>query len=147
MVDWCINELRYKTKIFEQTGAVAIHRGDVVKSDVAIPTALKERLQRAVAPLEQVPEILKDWHPGSNDQVLDLVHPSLFPLVYGRSRVLSDRLTTLADFAERCGQGVAISVPPEEEATLGGQPTYYGSLILNKPYSRKFQWLPCDVEI
>ncbi|KAF9009329.1 hypothetical protein BDZ89DRAFT_1143863 [Hymenopellis radicata] len=27
----------------------------------------------------------KDWHPGSNNQVLDLVHPSLYPIAYGKS--------------------------------------------------------------
>ena len=38
----------------------------------------KEELVRAVARLEDVPEEEKDWHPGSNQQVLDLVHPSLY---------------------------------------------------------------------
>ena len=32
-----------------------------------------------------MPEDQKDWHPGSNKQVLDLVHPSLYPLVYGKT--------------------------------------------------------------
>ncbi|KAJ2659055.1 hypothetical protein IWW48_003684, partial [Coemansia sp. RSA 1200] len=29
-----------------------------------------------------------DWHPNSNNQVLNLVHPSLFPIVYKRSMLL-----------------------------------------------------------
>jgi hypothetical protein len=83
MFKYCIDELRYKSKIFQETGAIAIYDGDVVKSDLAIPSSLKESLHIAAAPLEDVPELHCDWHPGSNETVLDLVHPSLFPVVYG----------------------------------------------------------------
>ena len=61
----------------------------VIKSDIAISSELKDALRIGAALLEDVPERLRDWHPGSDGKVLDLVHPSLFPLVYGRSRVLS----------------------------------------------------------
>lgn len=40
---------------------------------------------KVVASLENIPEKEKDWHPRSNDQVLNLVHPSLFCIVYGRT--------------------------------------------------------------
>ena len=36
-----------------------------------------------MSPLESVPDSEKDWHPGSDGKVLDLVHPSLFPVIYG----------------------------------------------------------------
>lgn len=56
------------------------------KSDKLISPSLRaELLAAAVAPLESVPEAAKDWHPGSDGKVLDLVHPSLYPVVYGRS--------------------------------------------------------------
>lgn len=42
----------------------------------------------AAALLENVTQSQKDWHPGSNYQILDLVHPSLYPLVYGRTALL-----------------------------------------------------------
>ncbi|KAF9469550.1 hypothetical protein BDZ94DRAFT_1180725 [Collybia nuda] len=148
MLDWCIAELQHKAKIFGRTGAVSIYRGEVIKSDSAIPNSLKEELKHATAPLEDVPSRFKDWHPGSNEQVLDLVHPSLFPLVYGRSRILPDSLTTLSDFVERCGEGVTLPVPPEKEGKLEPQSyRYHGARQLNDPFSRKFQWLPCDVDI
>ncbi|TFK72608.1 hypothetical protein BDN72DRAFT_762917 [Pluteus cervinus] len=134
MVDWCIEELRWKAKlpIFTEHGAISIYEGDVVKSDVAIPRSLKEALRNAVAPLEDVPEDQRDWHPGSDDQVLDLVHPSLFPLVYGTSRILPDSLTTLEDCVKRCGEGVIVPVP---------------NSLQNNFYSEKFQWLPCEVDV
>jgi hypothetical protein len=34
------------------------------------------------SPNSRVLDELKDWHPGSNGQVLDLVHPSLYPIIY-----------------------------------------------------------------
>ena len=46
---------------------------------------LRDELISAIAPHESVPDAEKDWHPGSNGQVLDLVHPSLWPVVYGRT--------------------------------------------------------------
>ncbi|KIJ50477.1 hypothetical protein M422DRAFT_159565, partial [Sphaerobolus stellatus SS14] len=68
---------------------------DVVKLDSAVPLTLKQELQEAVKVLENVPSCDKDWHSGSNNKVLDLAHPSLFPLVYGTSQILKDELTTL----------------------------------------------------
>ncbi|KAF3287341.1 hypothetical protein TWF970_007067 [Orbilia oligospora] len=44
----------------------------------------KERreLIDAISTLENIPEGQKDWHPNSNNQVLNLVHPSLWPIIY-----------------------------------------------------------------
>jgi len=36
--------------------------------------------------VEAVPEERKDWHPQSNNQTLDLVHPSLYPLAYSSTK-------------------------------------------------------------
>lgn len=58
----------------------------VYQSDALIDDRLLQDLQEQVAQLEDIPEKDKDWHPGSNNQVLDLVHPSLFCLVNGVSR-------------------------------------------------------------
>ncbi|KAG6909613.1 hypothetical protein DXG01_016395 [Tephrocybe rancida] len=149
MVEWCIAELRYKAKIFEKTGAVSVFNGDVVKSDTTVPLSLKEALKAAVAPLEQVPIRLQDWHPRSDDKVLDLVHPSLYPLVYGRSRILSDTTVGLDDCIEQSGRGETIPVPPEEETQLlqSQEYSYYRNGDLSQPFSRHFQWLPCDLSL
>ncbi|KAF8060985.1 hypothetical protein FPV67DRAFT_317375 [Lyophyllum atratum] len=148
MIDWCIAELQYKTKAFEKTGAVTVYSGDVVKSDIAIPNSLKEALKAAASPLEQVPAVQKDWHPESDEKVLDLVHPSLFPLVYGQTRILPDSLVGLEDCIQRSGEGQAIPVPPEEESYLRWRTeiTAYDR-ARTKPFSIQFQWLPCDVDI
>ncbi|TFK66459.1 hypothetical protein BDN72DRAFT_145431 [Pluteus cervinus] len=151
MIDWAIEEARYKSNLplFTSHGAIRVFDGDVVKSDTVIPQSVKEALQRATAPLENVPANQRDWHPGSNGQVLDLVHPSLFPLVYGKSRILPDSLTTLEDFAKRCGEGVTLRVPPEDETGVARKKQQYGVDYgrQDRLYSQKFQWLPCEVDI
>jgi len=152
MMDWVIEELRYKAKLFEDiVGAVTVYTGHVVKSDSAVPESLKLELQAAVVELEDVPDKRKDWHPGSNGKVLDLVHPSLYPLVYGRTRVLETGRTFLEDCIARCGEGQTTQmsqIPSQEEVTeesekLGVLSESYH--MIHNPYSRSFQWLPCTM--
>jgi len=130
MVTWCLDELRYKSEKFHETGMITVHDGDVVKSDTIIPSSLQDALKVAAAPLENIPEMYRDWHPGSDETVLDLVHPSLFPVVYGRTRILRDSLVGLDDCVKRCGDGMTLQVPSSQGR-----------------YSRKYQWLPCDVSL
>ncbi|KAG6909616.1 hypothetical protein DXG01_016398 [Tephrocybe rancida] len=150
MASWCIAELRYKAKVLEKTGAISVFNGDVVKSDTAIPLTLKEALRAAVAPLEKVPTKLQDWHPGSDEKVLDLVHPSLYPLVYGRSRILSDGNVGLDNCIEQSGQGETIPIPLDNETQLSHPKSYFSfspAHNVARPFSRQFQWLPCDVSL
>ena len=147
MLDWCIAELQFKAKAFQENGGlVSVFDGDVVKSDTAIPPDLQAALKAAVKLLEDVPEHLKDWHPGSDNVVLDLVNPSLFPLVYGRTRVLKEGLTTLDDFIQRCGEGV---IPKGKGSnTARSYKSFLGRFELDVMfYSHQFQWLPCEVKI
>ncbi|TFK70985.1 hypothetical protein BDN72DRAFT_491378 [Pluteus cervinus] len=150
MVDCCIAELRHKAKLLQEYCAVSVFTGDVVKSDTILPDSLRLALIEAVRPLEDVPPKLQDWHPRSDDTVLDLVHPSLYPLVYGRSRVLTHGRTTLDDSIERCGQGEVIPVPgppkPQSSKT-SRKSSRTPRRSAYEPYSDKFQWLPCEVDI
>jgi hypothetical protein len=57
-------------------------------SPIAIPNNLRESLADAVAALTDVPDHKKHWLPGSNNTVLPIVDPSLYPLIYGVTRVL-----------------------------------------------------------
>jgi Protein of unknown function (DUF4246) len=81
MFDYCIDELRYKSKRFKESGYIKVYDGNVVKSDTAIPSPLPVALREAVVPLENIPVVHHNWYPGSNETVLDLVHLSLFPVV------------------------------------------------------------------
>lgn len=88
------------------------------RSDESIPEHLRKELLDAIVPLENVPDDQKDWHPRSNGQVLDLVHPSLYPVVYGTTSTVS---------------GDVVSGPTPELASQG-----------EEFCSDKFQWLPSD---
>jgi hypothetical protein len=157
MFHWCVQELRDKAKIFERNGMVAIFDAAAcaVKSDSIVPDELKGALREAVALLENVPDREKDWHPGSDEKVLDLVHPSLWPLMYGHSRIVTDKLITLEDCLQACGRGELV---PAIVGKAGNRAT--GDTNVNswnffqarergplRLWSKKFQWLPCDVEL
>ncbi|KAF3929062.1 hypothetical protein ABW20_dc0104574 [Dactylellina cionopaga] len=92
----------------------------VWRSDNLIDESLRKELIDAVGTLENVSEEQKDWHPGSKKQVLDLVHPSLWPIIYGRSISLLD--------------GEPAKKPEEMKKDKRG-------------FSEQFCWLPSEFEI
>jgi hypothetical protein len=141
-------ELRGKAKLYEETGMITGFDASaaVIKSDTIVSAELRKKLRHAVTVLEEVPEEEKDWHPRSDGQVLDLVHPSLWPLVYGRSRIAPDKSITLDNCLEHCGYGEVIPEPTVNEHERSAFIQEYNPNMQN-PWSRKFQWLPCDVEI
>ena len=166
--DWCLAELRDKAALFGETRRVKILDAGsaVVKSDglnyIKIQSELKRQVESIIA---ETPESAKDWHPHSNNQVLDIVHPSLYPLAYGRTRVLtkggkvglkdfdvhysrgSETAPTKHPFELMCERSGASD---DEQANYQWTTFSGGSLEgeddLAYCYSTKFQWLPCDVE-
>lgn len=144
-------ELRDKAKSFQSDGMIEILDLDaaVIKSDTAISSELKEALRAGAAPLEEVPHRLKDWHPGSDGKVLDLVHPSLFPLVYGLSRVLSSGVVDLQNCVGYIGKGEIITKPDDTEVNVDRSRAIFNTSwggTNPKFWSKAFQWLPCDVK-
>ncbi|MFE7582735.1 DUF4246 domain-containing protein [Streptomyces gardneri] len=89
----------------------------VWQADTLIDDKLESRLRAAVRVLEEVPEADRDWHPGSDGQVLDLVHPSLFCLT-----------RDVSGAPERAWRN-----PTDRYAKY--------------EFSEKFQWLPTDVDV
>ncbi|KAG9016328.1 hypothetical protein FRB90_003259, partial [Tulasnella sp. 427] len=85
--------------------------------------------------LENVPDEEKDWHPGSNEQVLDLVHPSLYPIVFERTmrypstEDLEPQRRTLAKFQPM--------EAPDSETLLGA----------DWSMSTKFAWISTDFKL
>ncbi|KAI1140179.1 hypothetical protein F5Y05DRAFT_308671 [Hypoxylon sp. FL0543] len=135
MFEYCIRELRDKAEKAKVTGIVNVLDAElaVAKSDTVVPSSLVDALKAGVKVLEDVPDSEKDWHPLSGEKVLDLVHPSLFPLVYGTTRVLPYGKVPLENCASFIGRGEATTV--FEVAPADG-PALWGSN----------QWLPSDIE-
>ncbi|KAI9933694.1 hypothetical protein ASPWEDRAFT_167964 [Aspergillus wentii DTO 134E9] len=150
MIDWILQELKCKAEILQKDGLVRVFDHGIVTSEEAIPSELQRDLKDAVRPLEDVPETEKDYHPGSDNKVVDLVHPSLFPVIYGKSRILTDRTTDRDSCLASIAQGETLAVPPEDQTNIPeyGQHQFdfeREDYQAKRPYSRKFQWLPCDV--
>lgn len=141
MADAVISELKAKAELFEKTGLVPVldYSEAAIKSDVVMTEAMREELKTTVARLlEDVPEGQKDWHPGSDGKVLDLVHPSLWPLLFNRTRILTDKRIGVNDALAHCGTGRVIPTPLKAEMR---------GLDTDGVVSGRFQWLPCDVAL
>ncbi|KAH7171247.1 hypothetical protein EDB81DRAFT_678188 [Dactylonectria macrodidyma] len=141
MADACIIEIQKKAEIYEKTGLIPVmdYSACVIKSDTLVPNDLRGSLQSAVAFLESEQADRPDWRRSSDEMVLDLIDPSLWPLCYERSRILSKKRINLQNCLEHCGMGDVIPMPrkPGSSSEARGYPS---------PYS-DYQWLPCDVSL
>ncbi|KAJ9475624.1 hypothetical protein PHBOTO_005699 [Pseudozyma hubeiensis] len=136
--DWCILELKDKAEWLQRTGMIRTldTHNRCIKSDTLLTPDFLDNLKIATRPLlEQEP---KDWHPRSNEQVLDLVHPSLYPLVYGKSPYLAQGGVDL----DAWHQAAPGSPFPEQTQPPPERGWSFDPSVL---YSSRFQWLPCDV--
>lgn len=119
-VDYVLAELHdYADQRDDATGIEVSCFDKIWQSDSLIPEEASSELKNGVRVLEDVPEDQKDWHPRANGLVLDLVHPSLYPLVYGRTMVHSDDGQLLP------------AVAPSKDSTTSDQ----------------FAWLPTDFAV
>lgn len=149
MVNWIIEELKYKAMIYELSSAVALYNGDITKSDTNVPEDILKELRRTAKFLEFEEEELQFYHPGSMSKQRDLLSMALYPLIYGKSRILTDRVIRLDDALGYAGQGEVIPVPKESGVTREDLAWRVAARadIQVKPYSRLFQILPSDWEL
>ncbi|KAH6880363.1 hypothetical protein B0T10DRAFT_519294 [Thelonectria olida] len=153
MADACFKELNKKAEIYERTGLIPVmdYAASVIKSDTILTNDLKEALKTAVTALEHVPEPRQDWKPGSDGKVLNLIDPSLWPLVYGSSKISSDKRIPLHSCIDYSGMGAIIPEPVKprlEDPEL--RPQYFDpddDPDEFRAISTRFQWLPCDVNL
>ncbi|KAH3913763.1 hypothetical protein HBI56_079360 [Parastagonospora nodorum] len=145
-VDCCIKELRSKAKYFEQTGIVPTMEAcaSIAKSDTLVTQELHEALRRAFDQLKLDQQASPDWHPNSQDMVQDLVHPSMYPLVFGRTRAFPEECVGVED-AIKTWAGKGTIIPKEEE--LPSDDNQRRGLWNREVdhYSSNYQWLPANV--
>ena len=144
-VDYVLAELQELSKTSNEYCSPSGVDG-VYQSDAIIGPDLQRELLDGLAPLENVDDDKKDWHPGSNGQVLDLVHPSLYPYVAGLSREVQAEGASWSNFI---GGGTvttrAIGEAPKVTRSFywrieEGEGAYRDS-------SQRFQWLPSEVDV
>ncbi|KAJ5335048.1 hypothetical protein N7452_007451 [Penicillium brevicompactum] len=148
MAQWVIDELQFKAMIYETTQVVALYNGDVTKSDTNFPDSLMNSLKTHIKALEFDQEILKFYHPGPLAKQRDFIAMALYPLVYGKTRILTDRVITLDEALDYAGQGEVIPVPKETGITREDISWRAMSRadVQVRPYSRAYQCLPSDWE-
>ncbi|KAJ5498470.1 hypothetical protein N7453_007521 [Penicillium expansum] len=150
MMDWIVKELQWKAGVFKEEGIVRVFDVGVIKSDTAISKELQQALKEAVKPLKNIPEDQKDYHPGSDNKVINLVDPSLFPVIYGQTRVLANRTIGTNDCIRSVGQGDLVPLPSRENCCLPIEHNEFQAhnREMEIPvFNEKSQWLPSDVEL
>jgi hypothetical protein len=145
-IDYVLAELEYYDSIRDQSMEMSTVDG-VWQSDELIPHHLKQSLISSVEVLENVPKNVKDWHPGTNKQILDLVHPSLFCFVHQTTRILNDknRLIHVDDALEYIGLGQTIDI----DTNVLSSNSNNKQQKLSKDYSRSnvYQWIPTEFNV
>ncbi|THY69435.1 hypothetical protein D6C87_08037 [Aureobasidium pullulans] len=148
--DWCLSELQDKARIFQSSGRILVYNTGVAvcKSDVVLDKEVQTDVKYELSVIESSShsdttaiESLSD----TSRQTRRLVDPLLYPLIYGKSRVLSEGNTHTG----KC------SIAPEVRV-LGcwfrhgtnylGRSTRDEQLQKGSSWSTNFQRLPCEMD-
>ncbi|KAL0477443.1 DUF4246 domain-containing protein [Acrasis kona] len=134
--DYILKELDYYNYIRE--GTTQMSPVDLVwQSDDLISATDKQELIRQVKKLEDVPSERMDWHPNSNEQVLDLVHPSLYCLVSNTSTKINN-----ASLARQSAKDMLYHMNTGEVIVLKHDILDDMSFV-----SDQTQWIPSEVQV
>ncbi|KAJ2616067.1 hypothetical protein H4S08_000942 [Coemansia sp. RSA 1365] len=157
-IDYVFDELAYYATLHVPGSGIMLSAVERVWiSDNIIDDATTQELKRYAAILEDVPEKDKDWHPNSNEQVLNLVHPSLYPLIYKSSSILSKPIASPADavnlktFGDFPGSLAAWKKAVESFSNDGGDDSSTSKYIIPEQrtcyLSERFCWLPTEFQV
>ncbi|KAJ2022260.1 hypothetical protein GGI06_001894 [Coemansia sp. S85] len=149
---YVLAELEFYASLHSPKSNIRLSAADGVwLSDSLIAAETAKELREHAAVLENVPDSQKDWHPKARSRVLNLIDPSLYPLIYTlswlhRQPIASPRAAlTLETLGEQPGN------LDEWRRALGGtgdnRPKYHLSVVDEKKAlyaSGKFSWLPSE---
>lgn len=139
-IDYVFDELKYYDSI--RDGSIEMSSVDEVwQSDHLIPNDLKQSLMDYVQIFENIPDKDKDWHPNTNNQVLDLIHPSLFPYVNQITRIHNQFI-----HVDDCLQSIGKGQPFDLYQNIDKTNKRYG-IDSNYTKSKSYQWLPAEFNI
>jgi len=147
MAQFLVDKLKHESTrwLDEARGIESTGIPGVVRSDrLFIPDVVQE-LSQLSAQLEDSMEV-KDWHPNSNETVLDVVHPSLYCLVDDHTRVFDESaevhfLPNSRDLTPWFTQHSATIFAASPEVQKDSGYDFY------QPVSHTMQWLPSDFAV
>ena len=118
----------------------------MVKSDNYITNELQENLKEALLGLEN--SVRKTNGSIYEGNAFEIIDPSLFPLVYGVTKIRPQEKIKLDDSLSSIAQGTTIQVPPIVEMDPNRMPEKIPHVYesLKRYFSNHFQWLPFDIE-
>ncbi|KAK0741482.1 hypothetical protein B0T18DRAFT_231489 [Schizothecium vesticola] len=133
---WCLSELRDAARAFKDTPLVDVLNAasSVCKADVIIPAVTMTELQTGIDRLARD----SDTGPG----ISHLVDPTLFPLAYESTRVLTKGgHVPLDEIFSTVGKG---EPGPHQDPLCPG---FHPFMSRPYPWSQDFQMLPCEVRL
>ncbi|KAK0373968.1 hypothetical protein CLIM01_08662 [Colletotrichum limetticola] len=156
MFEYCIDELQEKARLYNETGVVPVLDVQVriARSDRVISSDMRSTLQKAVGNIERTLSHKTDRSSGKENSlaeakgstckkqnnVINVIDPTMYPLVFGRSRVLPTHEIDLHNCLGHISQGITIKVPGQKETQK------YVDGIYHTLFSSQSQWLPCNIE-
>jgi hypothetical protein len=120
----------------------------VAKSDSIVTPKLHDALRAAFEKLKADHEAAPDWHPRSNGMVQDLVHPSMYPLVYGRTRAFQEECVGVKDAVSHWANKGTVIPKGGHQNSKGTNSIHYGvgsGTLPPEYWSETYQWLPANV--
>ncbi|GAB1320932.1 Manganese lipoxygenase [Madurella fahalii] len=146
--DYCIAELRCKAAHFKESGLIFTLNADgntVIKSDSLISDELRQGLKAAFEKLRAEQGAEPEWHPWTDDKVQDLVHPSMHPFVYGKSKFIQEEVVGVADAIEKWSGKGEIVQKDKEIAHDDPRPAWQRVEVPADYWSSTYQWLPANL--
>ncbi|KAJ2864229.1 hypothetical protein GGH94_003055 [Coemansia aciculifera] len=152
---YILDELVYYASLHPPSSNVRLSAADGVWfSDALIDADATNELRDYAAILENVPDRQKDWYPNDRSSVLNLIDPSLFPLIYSRSKLCRQTSTSpqAALKIEEAGEfpGSLDEWRKALNVTEDGESDYYlptGVWPFVSYSSAKLSWLPSEFRV
>ncbi|KAJ2090071.1 hypothetical protein GGI09_006187, partial [Coemansia sp. S100] len=152
---YVLDELAYYASLNPSDSNVRISEADGVWfSDTLIDDKTTIELKDYVTILESIPGRQKDWYPKDWSRVLNLVDPSLYPLIYSRSKLCRQtstspqaalKLEKLGEFPGSLeGWHNALNVADDRESDYYLPTGHEGYCTYS---SDNFSWLPSEFRI
>ncbi|KAL5353163.1 hypothetical protein ACLOAV_001196 [Pseudogymnoascus australis] len=148
--DYCMKELRQKAAHFQRTGLIPTldsAGNTIVKSDTVVTPELQNELRAAFDQLRADQASDVDWHPRSDEKVQDLVHPSMYPLIYGKSNFFQEEVVGVSDAIELWA-GKGKTLPKARQSGVSERDDSYSageSAVPPEYWSEEYQWLPANL--
>ncbi|KAI3013117.1 hypothetical protein CBS147346_120 [Aspergillus niger] len=150
--DWCLAELRDKAEAWRETGRLLVFDSSSAVCQADVPLSDRETLSLKEGVQAEI-DRLEAPHPQPRPyiQYNRLVDPSLYPLIYDRTRVLiNGGCVSLNNYQWGSAEESVGELPPHPM----GPPQHRPRHLERRPgqggpescWSNRFQWLPCEVQ-